>query len=112
MEVVLRMDALAQTAEELMRLASDVARLAHLTTAANVLDILGFVAMRHRTNHVLQKHLHNVVTRTGWLSFIAEQAWSQETKDRLSSMSKSELKNLLGALSEESVDSLLQALDL
>jgi hypothetical protein len=75
-----------------------------------VVLLLELVAERERVLGVLHKHLHGTVSRTGLLSFIAEQRWPESVRQRVAALTESDIAGLLSSLEMNNIGQLETAL--
>jgi len=62
-------------------------------------DLVPLARDRVQVTHVLRKVVDGHISRTGWLSYVAEQRWPASVKNGLTALDGSRLSQLLNALS-------------
>jgi hypothetical protein len=99
-EAALLLDTMGDADHRLLALVQDVvALLAQASSDDAAESMLRLVAERHRVSTVLEKHLANVISRTAFLSFAAEQLWPPEMRRKITRISRDELQQLSKHLS-------------
>lgn len=99
-----RMDASNGTARRLVALAKDVERLIEGSeSCTNVETLFEVFVERERTAGIVSKFVNGPITRTGFLSFIAEQPWSSDIRARVAELSTDDLRVLAAALQEPDI---------
>jgi hypothetical protein len=96
-----RIDVASGDASRLVLLARNVHALLDAASSNDVVELLfELVAERERVLGVLRKYAAAAITRTGFLSFIAEQRWPESVRRRIAALSPSDIEGVVNALQE------------
>ena len=69
------------------------------TSSAEAVErLLELVAERARVLEIARKHAQGAITRTSFLSFVAEQRWPESVRRRMAALSPADLASLVAAL--------------
>lgn len=94
-----RVDVASADSARLLRLARDVQDLLDGTSSAEAVErLLELVAERARVLEIARKHAQGAITRTSFLSFVAEQRWPESVRRRMAALSPADLASLVAAL--------------
>lgn len=106
-----RVDAAGGDATRRLALARDVqSLLVGASSIEAVALLLEVVAERERVLGVLCKYVHGMISRTGFLSFIAEQRWPESIRQRMAALPRGDIAGLLSALEASNIAQLESAL--
>jgi len=100
-EVAQRIDAADDGSERLVNLARDLRKLLQDGSSRERIQLLlEVVAERERVSSIVGKYLEGTISRTGFLSFVAEQRWPNEIREKVADLETPDLLTLLTALGE------------
>ncbi len=106
-EIAERLDTASGEATRLLVLARDVGILLDQASSnLGVERLLELIAERHRVLVVLRKYAEGTISRTSFLSFIAEQQWPELVRRRMAELSTSEIANVMQALAQSDISKL------
>lgn len=98
--VAQRIDTASGSPDRYVELAADLGALLRLLPPNDALELAEVVAERHRTAAVVGKHVTSIMSRTAFLSFVAEQRWPARVKEKVQALGSAELDRFRVALSE------------
>jgi hypothetical protein len=99
-----RVDAVSGDASRLLDLARDVHHLLEdASSNEGIRLLLELIAERERVLGVLRKYVQGTITRTGFLSFVAEQHWPEIVRRRVAALSAADVASLVRALEEADI---------
>lgn len=102
--IVQRIDAVDNGSERLVDLARDLHRLLQDASSCERIQLLlEVVAERERVSGILGKYLVGTISRTGFLSFVAEQRWPDDIRRKVVDLETSDLSTLSTALYEADI---------
>jgi hypothetical protein len=97
-----RIDAAGGDDSAIVALAGAIERLlSHATSDESVELLLDLVVQRERFLSVARKYLAGTISRTNFLSFVAEQRWPDAIRRRVSTMPDPELTRLASTLEQQ-----------
>ncbi len=96
-----RIDVASGDASRLVLLARNVHALLDAASSNDVVEVLlELVAERERVLGILRKYAAGTITRTGFLSFIAEQRWPESVRRCIAALSPGDIEGVVNALDE------------
>jgi hypothetical protein len=96
-----RIDVASGDASRLVLLARNVQALLDAASSNDVVELLlELVAERERVLGILRKYAAGLITRTGFLSFIADQRWPESVRRRIATLSLDDIDAVMNALDE------------
>ena len=96
-----RIDVASGDASRLLLLARNIHTLLDAASSNEVVELLlELVAERERVRGILSKYAAGTITRTGFLSFIAEQRWPESVRRRIAALSPGDIQGVVTALDE------------
>ena len=102
-----RIDVASGDAARLVRLARNVQALLEAASSNEVVELLlELVAERERVHDIFRKYANGTITRTGFLSFIAEQRWPENLRRHIAALSAKDTEAVVHALDEGDIERL------
>lgn len=99
-----RVNAAGGDGTRLLMLARDVHSLLEGASSNEAVELLlELIAERERVLGVIRKHVQGTITRTAFLSFVAEQPWPERVRRRMAALSPADIARLATALEEGDV---------
>ncbi len=99
-----RLDVASGEANRLLPLAQNVQALLDAACSNEAVELLvELIAERERVLDVLRKYAQGMITRTSFLSFIAEQRWPERVRQRIIMLSPTEIESMTKALEERNM---------
>ncbi len=98
---------LAQDDEDFLSIVRDVQILLEGSLSTDEVDtFMELLVDRKRVLAILRKHMRGTISRTGLLSYISEQLWPPQVRQRVAALTNTELELLIEGLERRDVDKL------
>lgn len=102
-----RIDVASGDPARLVPLSRNMLALLEVASSNEVVELLlELVAERERMHAIFGKYANGVITRTGFLSFIAEQRWPESLRRHIAALSSKDMESLVHALDEGDISRL------
>jgi len=102
-----RVDVASGDVTRLLRLARNIHTLVEDASSNRTVELLlELIAERERVLGIIRKHAQGTITRTGFLSFVAEQRWPESVRRRVAALSQADIASLATALEDGDITKL------